>query len=58
MADKVGFSILHAIIFGILGFVLAELLASTLIFSAILNLGSIGLFLGFIAGGFKDKLNL
>ena len=52
------FSLLWAILGGIFGYVLATLLDSTAIFNAIANLPEIGIFIGFIAGGFKDKLNL
>ena len=59
MADtKIGFSLLWAVLGGIFGFVLATLLEDTSIFGAINNLPEIGLFVGFIAGGFKDKLEL
>ena len=58
MADKLGFNRLGAIIFGILGWVLATLLDATGIFGAIANLPEIGLFIGVLAGGFKDKIGL
>ena len=52
------FSLLWAVLGGILGFVLATLLEDTAIFGAIPNLAEIGLFVGFLAGGFKDKLGI
>ena len=58
MADKVSFNLLYAILFGILGWVFATLLADTAIFAAIANLPEIGLLIGFLAGGFKGKIEL
>jgi len=50
---KFAFDLKGAIIFGIVGWILATLLNSTAIFSAIANLPEIGLFLGVIFGAFK-----
>jgi len=57
MAKELGFSLLWGIVGGIIGFILATLLDSTGIFP-IASLPQIGLFLGVLAGAFKDKLEL
>ena len=51
------FSLLGAIAGGIGLWFIATLLAATTIFP-IANLPAIGLLLGVLAGGFKDKLNI
>jgi len=59
MADtKPQFNFLWAVLGGIVFWILFTLLDSTSIFSAVANLPAIGLFLGVLVGGFKDKLNL
>jgi len=60
MADKlISFSVLFAVLGAILGFILGTLLLGTNVFAGTgLALPELGLFLGFLAGGFKDKFNL
>ena len=59
MAKENEFSLLWAIAGGIFCWFLCILLADTAILpGTIVNLPAIGLFLGFLAGGFKDKLNI
>ena len=56
MADKISFNLIYAILFAVLGFVLGKLLLGTGVFvDTGLALAKIGLFLGFLVGGFKDK---
>jgi len=57
MAKEMGFSLLWAIVGGIVGFIVGTLLDATGIFP-IANIPQIGLFLGLLAGAFKDKLDL
>ncbi len=57
-ATGLKFNLLWAVLGAIFGFVVATLLEDTAIFNAIGNLPEIGIFLGFIVGGFKDKLDI
>jgi len=57
MAKEIGFSLLWAIVGGVIGFIIGTLLDSTAIFP-IANIPYIGLFLGVLIGAFKDKIEL
>ena len=52
---KATFSLVNAIFGGIIIWIIATLLDSTAIFSAIANLPAIGLFVGFMFGGFYGE---
>ena len=54
----IGFNVLWSLLGGIFFFIAGVLLADTAIFAAVNNLPAIALFLGGVAGGFKEKLNL
>ena len=52
------FDFLWALLGGIIFFILAVLLEDTSIFNAIDNLPEIGLFLGVILGGFRERIGI
>ena len=54
--SKIKVDLISGLLFGIGGWFLATVLNSTDIFYMVLNLPTIGLFIGLVAGLFKDKL--
>ena len=54
--SKIKIDLMAGLLFGIGGWFLATILSSTDIFYMVSNLPVIGLFVGLVAGLFKDKL--
>ena len=55
---EIKFNLFWALLGGIFGFILCTLLEGTEIFPTSILLPQLGLFIGVIAGGFKEQLNL